>query len=42
MKIDRQKAADLIERFVQGNVHSWEWDDFISGPRKKILEGVLP
>ena len=26
----RLQAADLIARFVAGNVGEWEWDDFLS------------
>jgi hypothetical protein len=27
----RTDAADLIDRFISGNVLPWEWDDFVTG-----------
>lgn len=28
--MNREELADLIERFVSGEVGDWEWDDFTS------------
>lgn len=28
-------AADVIERFVNGPIGNWEWDDFISLPSRE-------
>ena len=37
----RKEVADLIRRFLSGNVSPWEWDDFISIPlRDPQLESV--
>jgi len=30
VKSEREQLADLIERFVSGNVRPHEWDDFLS------------
>jgi hypothetical protein len=30
----RSKIADLIERFVSGDVDPWDWDDFTSVPAR--------
>lgn len=34
MTNERVQIADLVRRFIQGNVESYEWDDFISIPHK--------
>jgi hypothetical protein len=31
---ERRAMADTIERFLNGQVDDWEWDDFISIPVK--------
>ena len=32
MKADKKHVADLIGRFIEGNIGPYEWDDFVSTP----------
>lgn len=32
VNLTRTEVADLMERFLSGNIGTWEWDDFISLP----------
>jgi hypothetical protein len=37
----RQDIADLLRRFLRGDVEEWEFDDFISSPSDdKLVEEV--
>lgn len=31
-----QETADLIERFLNGSIEDWEWDDFLSSSQPDL------
>ena len=41
MAAEKERIADLIERFLDGRVGPWEWDDFLAGDSSDpVVEAV--